>query len=124
MNYTPSLGDLLIRPKFFNLVPHEGVFVGRNTVFHNTPVRGEHLSTLEDFAAGQEITAHPTGANQNQVLSRLRQALASPKRYNPFSRNCQHSASAVIKGAALSPLAIIVGIVIVGLILWACLAKR
>lgn len=124
MNCTPSIGDLLIRPKFFNLVPHEGVFVGRNTVFHNTPVRGEHLSTLEDFAAGQEVTVQRTGADANAVSARFQKAIRNPQPYSALFRNCQHSASAVIKGVAMSPFAIISGILIVGFLLWALFAKR
>jgi hypothetical protein len=124
MNYIPSIGDLLIRPKLLGLVQHVGVVIGRNAVFHNNPQKGEHVSTIEEFAAGQDVTVQPTGIDPDLVSHRTRQALTNPKSYHPLWRNCQHSASALIKGVARSPLAMVVGIAIIIFLLWMLLKKR
>lgn len=102
MNYTPQIGDLVTRPKVGGIVNHVGVVVGPDAVAHNTPGKGEHLSTLEEFAAGQPVTVHPTGADQAGVLARACSVISRPKPYNPFWRNCQHTVSEISVGVAKS----------------------
>jgi hypothetical protein len=106
MNYSPAIGDLLVRQKALGVFDHVGVLVGPNTVLQNTPDRGEHLATLQDFAAGEPIKVLPTGAHPAHVMARARQVLANAKAYNPFSRNCEHTVSEVVRGFAKSPQAI------------------
>jgi hypothetical protein len=102
MNYMLSIGDLLIRPKCLGFVEHEGVFVGSNSVITNTPDKGEHLSTIQEFAAGQPVRVQRTGANPNEIIARAKAILAKPRKYDPAIRNCQHTAAEVITGAAKS----------------------
>src|ERR1041385_5727809 len=99
-----GVGDLLIRTKAVGMffVEHEGVAVGSNTVLTNTPEKGEHLTTPEEFAAGNPVRVVPTGANPAGVIARAREILANPKKYNPFARNCQHTSSYVVRGTARS----------------------
>lgn len=103
MNNTPTIGDLLVRPKAFGIFSHFGVLVGPNTVLQNTPDKGEHLATVREFAAGKPVTVLPTGINWSQVAVRVRRVLANPKAYNPFSRNCEHTATEVVRGSSTSP---------------------
>lgn len=103
MNYTPAIGDLLIRPKALGIFDHVGVLVGPNTVLQNTPAKGEHLAPVPEFAAGQPIKVLPTGANPSGVIARARRVLSNAKPYDPISRNCEHTASEVIRGYAKSP---------------------
>ena len=103
MNYIPTIGDLLIRPKAIGILDHVGVLVAANAVLQNTPEKGEHLAPVHEFAAGQPIRVQPTGADPTHVMARARNVLANAKPYNPFSRNCEHTASEVVLGFAKSP---------------------
>jgi hypothetical protein len=84
-------------------VQHEGVVVGYNAVLHNTPGKGEHVSTLKEFADGKPVQAQATGADPAQVVVRSRQLLFKPKQYDLLGRNCQHTTSGIIQGIARSP---------------------
>ncbi len=113
MNHTPiiGIGDVLMRPKFFGLVQHRGVFVGGNAVLTNTPGKGEHLVTVDEFSAGERITPHRSGANPLDVLARGRRILANPRKYDPILRNCEHTTTELTDGKAKSPSLIFVGAV-------------
>jgi hypothetical protein len=105
MNYNLLLlnpGDLLLRPKCLGIVRHEGVVVGSNAVLHNTPDKGEHVSTVDDFADGKPVKVHPTFAAPALIYSRAQQVLGRPRQYDPFARNCQHTATELISGRANS----------------------
>jgi hypothetical protein len=101
MTYTPSIGDLLICKK--GIFDHVGVLIANDTVLQNTPEKGEHATTIEEFADGQTIKIQRMYADGSSVLSRARKILAHPKSYNAFFRNCEHTAWEVIKGIAKSP---------------------
>lgn len=98
-----GIGDILTRPKALGFVQHTGVALGPNAIFENTPGKGERLSSLQEFAAGKPIQVRRTGADPSAVMDRCRRALANPKKYDIFSRNCEHSAFEVISGLAKSP---------------------
>jgi hypothetical protein len=116
-NFAIGIGDVLARPKFFGLVQHLGVLVGYNLVLTNTPERGEHIATLHEFSANEQITVHRTGADPSTVVARARGILARPKRYDPVLRNCQHTVNEIVKGVAESPLVRCAGLLgLIGLI--------
>jgi len=108
MNHHSSLviGTRLLRPKCLGIIQHEGVFVGRNAVLHNTPEKGEHVSSLEEFAAGHPVQIQSTDVSSSLVLIRAQQVLSSPRGYNLLRRNCQHTASEIIRGIGRSPLVV------------------
>ncbi|HMJ90174.1 MAG TPA: hypothetical protein VK530_10180 [Candidatus Acidoferrum sp.] len=113
MNYTPAIGDLLVRPKSFMFIDHVGVAVGSDAVFHNAPGQGERVTTMSEFAAGQPVKVLRTAAEPRSVLARLWNRLAKPTRYHATNSNCEHSAYAVVEGRSRSPqLAFIVGLLI------------
>jgi hypothetical protein len=115
-NYLP--GDLLTRPKL-GFILHLGVFIGSNQVFHNTPTKGEHVSTVEEFAAGQQIVVQPTKASRSTVLSNAWRMMTKLNRYHLFNRNCEHTAYESIEGKPRSPqLFIILGVILAGIIVW------
>jgi hypothetical protein len=125
MTYTPTIGDLLVRPKGFGIVKHVGVLVGPNTVLQNTPEKGEHLTTVTEFAAGAPVTVLPTGAQPSDVMVRARQILARAKAYNPLARNCEHTAIEAVRGVAKSPQLILYGLLIItGVLLLIFLRRR
>jgi hypothetical protein len=103
MTYTPAIGDFLVRPKAGGLVKHVGVLIAPNNVLQNTPEKGEHLATVNEFAAGAPVTVLPTGAQPAHVMARARQILARAKAYHPLARNCEHTATETVGGVAKSP---------------------
>ena len=118
MQYTPAIGDFLIREKALGFIDHVGVWVGPNTVIQNTPPKGEHLASVPEFAAGEPVKVVATGADPIRVMARVRQILANAKPYHPISRNCEHTANEVVRGFARSPqLALFVGFGIIALLL-------
>ena len=113
-----AIGTLLLRPKFLAIIQPQGVVVGHNAVLHNTPDKGEHVSTFGEFASGQPVHASASEADPCEVTNRARQVLSNPRPYDLFARNCQHTASALIRGVAKSPwiaMGVILVLVIVGI---------
>ena len=96
------IGDVLTRPKPGTPFTHVGVALGNGMAAHNTPDRGEHASSLEDFADGQPVTVHRTGADPSIVVARAQTVLASPQGYHAVVNNCEHTATKIIRGAARS----------------------
>ena len=98
MTYLP--GDILSRRK--GLVMHRGVALGNGQVLHNTPSRGEHISTVEEFRAGQRLHV------ERRSWSQRRRALDQASRYRGrhyrlFTNNCEHTATRVAGDRARSP---------------------
>jgi hypothetical protein len=102
---TINIGDILTKRKLLGMIEHYGVVIGHNTVLHNTPGRGEHAVTIDEFVEGQAIEVKPTGADPTVVSARGREILAKPQRYHPAKRNCQHTVFEAIYGVAKSPTA-------------------
>lgn len=92
------VGAELSRPKGLGLISHKGVALPGWRVLHNTPLRGEHISSFEDFAQGEQVTAVPPvpGTEVATVIRCLRIA-ANPRPYSFASWNCEHTVS-VAKG--------------------------
>jgi hypothetical protein len=121
MNNTPTIniGDFLIRPKFLGFVEHVGVFLGNGLVFHNTPERGEHVSTVQEFSAGQPIRVQPKAADAESIIARVRRALENPKEYHLLFHNCEDTANETTEGKAKSPtIAFIIIAILIGLVIW------
>lgn len=97
----PRIGDFLLRPKSLGFT-HVGVWLGNGTVFHNAPTRGEHVSSVQDFAKGETVSFQSTNASPATVLTRVRSRLATPRGYDLLSNNCEHSANHVVTGEASS----------------------
>lgn len=111
------IGDVLTRPKALGVpVPfHVGVVVGPNLVLQNTPEKGEHFATVQEFSAGKPITVHRTGLNPSIVIARAKDILSNPQKYDLFQNNCEHTATKVVHGIAKSSqLAILAVIAILG----------
>lgn len=98
---TLSIGDFLLRPKLLGIT-HVGVWMGGDAVFHNAPDRGEHMSSVAEFAKGENIQIEPKNADPDTVISRVQAKLIQPRGYDPISNNCEHSANHVVTGRAFS----------------------
>lgn len=96
----PMPGDVVARRK--GPVMHKGVVLPDGRVLHNTPGRGEHVSTLEEFGAGRTVHV----VRRACARSRARAYQARPRadqRYNIFTNNCEHTTSRVVHGREESP---------------------
>ena len=118
------IGTLLVYRKMFGLVKHYGVYVGPNTVLQNTPEKGEHLISLEEFCGGKTVRMIPTGAHPADVMARARKILANPKKYDLVNCNCEHTASETVHGKATSPQLILLGLIFVAVAAVILLPKR
>lgn len=85
--YSYAPGTVLARPK--DAFTHWGVVTERGTVFHNTPERGEHESSLRDFAAGNRVSVQYRIANLGGFFARLHERRANPRSYDAASWNCE-----------------------------------
>jgi len=97
-------GDLLSRRK--GLVMHRGIALGDGRVLHNTPGRGEHISSETDFANGQRV--HVTSATYSERRRALAHAAVletsgSARPYHLLGNNCEHTVHRAASGDARSP---------------------
>ena len=93
-------GDIVTRRKGF--VMHKGIALGGDRILHNTPLRGEHVSTEAEFRQGQPM--HVRHQERINRLRTLHAAEAQPRRgYNLFTNNCEHTVTRAATGKAESP---------------------
>ncbi len=90
-------GDVVARRK--GLVMHKGVLLADGRVLHNTPGRGEHVSSLDEFRRGRRVYRVGSGGGRGRYVS---PAVASGRGYNLFTNNCEHTVSRVTEGRAHS----------------------
>lgn len=93
-------GDVLSRRK--GPVMHRGVALGNGQVLHNTPGRGEHISSLEAFSGGRKVRVQRrTFAEREAALARASQWRSRP--YHLLRNNCEHTVSRARSGRRTSP---------------------
>ncbi len=92
--YTP--GTILARPK--GPFTHWGVVTEFGTVFHNTPERGEHESSLDEFRAGNPVSAIYRVTNLNRLFTRLRERRVRPRSYDAALWNCEDTVAYLAGG--------------------------
>ena len=96
-DYQP--GDIVARRKW--LVMHKGVVLGDGRILHNTPWRGEHVSSEREFRAGRRLRVTPLDTTmRRRAVSAARDGA---RRYNLFTNNCEHTVNRVTTGRASSP---------------------
>lgn len=119
---TLNFGDFLLRPKCLG-ISHVGVWLGGGRVFHNAPGRGEHVSSVEEFAQGEPVTVKATNADAASVSVRVHSRLSAPQPYDALSNNCEHTANHVVTGKAFSH-QLVAGVVVLVALVLACIAVR
>lgn len=85
------------------IVMHRGIALGDGRVLHNTPFKGEHISSEEDFSAGQRlyVTRMDRAARQRALLHA--ETDSHGRRYSLLGNNCEHTVSRAIGGEPESP---------------------
>jgi hypothetical protein len=86
-------GDIVARRK--GLVMHKGLVMQDGSILHNTPSRGEHLSTEREFAAGRRVRVERSTIGPVPELRR--------RGYHLFRNNCEHTVHRASTGRAHSP---------------------
>lgn len=73
------------------LLRHAGIQLSDGRVVHNIPGQDEHISTLEQFAAGCpcRIEYELTPSEIMPTWQRIAQALLRPQRYSAGANNCE-----------------------------------
>lgn len=104
MHHNIPAGHVISREK--GIFTHVGFSLGDGLVFHNNPERGEHVSTLAEFAKGQKVTllSHRISGDEfHRVISRIREVLTRPIGYHPTANNCEQTLNRVLGLPANSP---------------------
>ncbi len=81
---------------------HRGIVLEDGRILHNTPLKGRHTSTLDEFSKNKAI--YPAN-HQPEIRDRT---LSNAKnddndRYNPFKNNCEHTVTRATTNEARSP---------------------
>ena len=78
-------GDVVSRRK--GVFMHRGIVLEDGYVLHNTPLKGQHTSTLEEFSKNKSVyPAHHRPEVRDRTLSNVLDY--EHRRYNPFNNNC------------------------------------
>lgn len=93
-------------------------------MYHNAPGRGEHVSSVADFANGTPVTVVHANADASTVVARVRTRLAKPRPYDVVNNNCEHAANAVVTGRAFSPQLQALAIVTLGVLAFYWIIRR
>lgn len=97
-NFEP--GTVLARRK--GLIMHKGILLEDGSVYHNTPRRGEHVSSFASFSKNRNVYAEPTDEfTREEALWGAK--LYPRRRYNPITNNCEHTVSRAATGSQRSP---------------------
>lgn len=102
MNSKLKIGYLLYRTK--GLVEHAGVYLGNNTVLHNSPTGDVEIVEYEEYAQGKEVKVIITDNTNLALLKvRLSDIFQQDHSYSAASNNCEHIANFLVQGRKYSP---------------------
>ncbi|MBV1905992.1 MAG: lecithin retinol acyltransferase family protein [Pseudomonadales bacterium] len=95
-------GDVVSRRK--GLVLHKGVILEDGCILHNTPLRGEHISTREEFARGHRVSVVNMSAEEREAaLEHANNFHHEARNYHLLRNNCEHTVTRATTGSARSP---------------------
>lgn len=96
-------GDIVSRRK--GPFRHVGIVLGEDEILHNTPLMGEHVSSLREFGKGKSVRMeYADTRGRAYALHSARAHLESGARgYNPLTNNCEHTVHRITTGRAHSP---------------------
>lgn len=93
-------GDVVSRRK--GVFMHRGIVLDDGSVLHNTPLRGRHVSSLDEFRKGKTI--YPSNHGYDLRAKTLENVSADQQhKYNPFTNNCEHLVTRATKNEKSSP---------------------
>lgn len=81
---------------------HKGIVLEDGRVYHNTPLRGEHVSSFKKFCKNKRVDVqHLDDSLRRDALNAINSGCTRP--YNPFTNNCEHTVSRAATGQGESP---------------------
>jgi hypothetical protein len=93
------------RNKVSGWVAHTGLILnfeqGEQLVLHTSPDKNTHVSTVEDFSAGEELVKKTSINATQEIVDRIISRLSANFKYSVFN-NCEHLASEVLTGKPTS----------------------
>jgi len=93
-------GDIVSRRK--GLAMHKGVVTRDGRVLHNTPFKGEHVSSEAEFRAGRRLRVERLEQrDRHRALDHADNH--ERRRYNLLTNNCEHTVNRAATGRAHSP---------------------
>ena len=93
-------GDVVSRRK--GVFMHRGIVLDDGRILHNTPLRGRHTSSFDEFSKNKRVyAANHRPEVRDRTLSNARHD--ERYRYNPFSNNCEHTVTRATTNEARSP---------------------
>jgi len=99
---TARPGDILTRPKA--LFVHKGLYLGWGRVLHNTPERGVHISSIDEFAIGKLVTIVPVADDtRTRALNNVNAGIPLPQPYDFLRNNCEHTVTRLVADHPHSP---------------------
>ena len=94
-------GDVVSRRK--GLVMHKGIALSGGRILHNTPFRGEHICSEDEFRAGHRLyVKHLSDTERRRVLDHT-QEWAPGRNYHLIANNCEHTVTRAVHGLPHSP---------------------
>ena len=96
-------GDVVSRRK--GVFMHHGIMLGEGKVLHNTPIQGQHVSSLAEFSKGKRVRPRNLSSeHRRKVLAHVQTGNeAQDQSYSLFSNNCEHLVTRSTGGRARSP---------------------
>lgn len=93
------------RKKMSGLVAHAGLELnfemGEKLVLHTSPDKDTHVSTVEEFSAGEMLVKKSSINATQAIVDRINSRLSANFKYSVFN-NCEHLASEVLTGKPTS----------------------
>ena len=104
MLYTNEPLAVVSRAKF-GAFQHMGLLLPNGLVAHCAPNRGEHISTMNDFASGEDVKIEQLLPPQEYaaILGRVAEAMRLPKAYDVLTNNCEMFVSRLLGAPPESP---------------------
>ena len=94
-------GDVLARRK--GVFMHKGIALGDGRVLHNTPGRGEHISSDREFGAGRRVHVEQRSLDERRRTLERVYDYEDRRTYNVLTNNCEHTVQRHVDGRASSP---------------------
>ena len=84
---------------------HVGIQLPDGRVAHCAPGRGEHVSSAEDFAKGQDVATIEVISQHLRAatLKRIAESMKAPQAYHPTTNNCEIFVNRMLGRNAVSP---------------------
>jgi hypothetical protein len=75
----------------FGAFRHFGLLLPDGLVAHCAPNHGEHISTMDEFASGEDVKIERVLQIQEYaaILGRVTEATRTPKAYDALTNNCE-----------------------------------